>query len=468
MVLISSNHNNDAPKFSLFQKKALYYNKRNLIIVDDNKATMTTICLRLGLIAFLFAFELQAQNPIPDNPLRAGANQKQATRINESIYQAIGFGNAMMVVTGEGNVVIDTSIRAQADRNKKLLQAENSGPIKYIILTHGHGDHTGGVRLWKEAGTQVIAQKNHVEFMNYQARLNGFFARRNAAQFPGTVPEVGPWPGNYGAKIEPTVLFDDRYEFTLGGVKFELYHTPGETPDHLTVWVPKYRAAFIGDNYYTSFPNMYTLRGTQQRPALDYINSLNKVLSLKPEIVIPSHGAAIHGNAEITARLTRYRDAIQYVHDAVVAGMNAGKDVFTLMREIRLPSNLEVGEGYGRLTWSIRGIYEGYAGWFDGNPPSMYDAPPSSAFPDLVKLAGGPDKVVQLAMERVASGELVAALHLTDAALAADSGHRPALEVRLQALQKLREQSHNSNESGWLDNGIQKVKQRLQGGARDK
>jgi hypothetical protein len=62
----------------------------------------------------------------------------------------------------------------------------------------------------------------------------------------------------------------------------------------------------------------------------------------------------------------------------------------------------------------------------------------------------------------VASGELVAALHLTDAALSADSGHRQALEVRLQALQKLREQSHNSNESGWLDNGIQKVKQRLQ------
>jgi hypothetical protein len=111
----------------------LYYNKRNLIIVDDNKATMTTTCLRTGLIAFLFAFGLPAQNPIPDNPLRAGANQKQATRINEAIYQAIGFGNAMMVVTGEGNVVIDTSIRAQAERNKKLLQAENSGPVKYII-----------------------------------------------------------------------------------------------------------------------------------------------------------------------------------------------------------------------------------------------------------------------------------------------------------------------------------------------
>jgi alkyl sulfatase BDS1-like metallo-beta-lactamase superfamily hydrolase len=324
------------------------------------------------------------------------------------------------------------------------------------------------VRLWKEAGTQVIAQKNHVEFMNYQARLNGFFARRNAAQFPGTSAEIGPWLGNYGAKIEPTVLFDDRYEFTLGGVKFELYHTPGETPDHLTVWVPKYRAAFIGDNYYTSFPNMYTLRGTQQRPALDYISSLNKVLSLKPEIVIPSHGAAIHGNAEITVRLTRYRDAIQYVHDAVVAGMNGGKDVFTLMREIRLPANLEVGEGYGRLTWSIRGIYEGYAGWFDGNPATMYDTPPSSAFSDLVKLAGGPDTVAQLAAERVAAGRFVEALHLTDAALSADPRSSKTLVVRAQALQELRERSHNSNESGWLNMEIGKVLAQLQAIAGDK
>jgi hypothetical protein len=50
------------------------------------------------------------------------------------------------------------------------------------------GDHTGGVRLWKQDQTQVIAQKNHVEFMNYQTRLNGFFARRNAAQFAMPVP----------------------------------------------------------------------------------------------------------------------------------------------------------------------------------------------------------------------------------------------------------------------------------------
>ena len=60
--------------------------------------------------------------------------------------------------------------------------------------------------------------------------------------------------------------------------------------------------------------------------------------------MIPSHGMPVHGNAEITKRVTRYRDAIQYVHDETVKGMNAGKDVWTLMNEIKLPPRLDIGE----------------------------------------------------------------------------------------------------------------------------
>lgn len=130
---------------------------------------------------------------MPDNPatlVQQGANQKEALRISDSIYQAIGFGNTFMVTTSEGNVIIDTSMPGPAQRHVKLLKAVNSGPVKYIILTHGHGDHTGGVPLWKEPGTQIIAQKNHTEFVNYQKRLGGFFAIRNAAQFGFDLPRT--------------------------------------------------------------------------------------------------------------------------------------------------------------------------------------------------------------------------------------------------------------------------------------
>jgi alkyl sulfatase BDS1-like metallo-beta-lactamase superfamily hydrolase len=396
------------------------------------------------------------------DPLRAGADQPAAVQVADGIHMVYGFGNTFMITTPDGNVIIDTSMADRAPRARELLTAVSREPVRYVVLTHGHGDHTGGLSTWLEPGTQVVAQQAFADFLHYQTRLAGFFGRRNAAQFGLPAPPAAPWAGNYGATVPATILFGTDYAFELGGRRFELLHTPGETPDHLTLWLPQQRAAFIGDNYYESFPNLYTLRGTQPRWALDYVASLDRILELAPEIVLPSHGAPIVGNAAVTKALTQYRDAILFVHDAVVAGMNAGKSVYTLMQEIRLPPALEVGEGYGNLIWSIRGIYEGYAGWFDGNPATMYAEPPASVHAELVSLAGGPDAVAARASRHVEAGEHLQALHMADVALAADAAHRPALEVRRSALRALHARSINSNERGWLEHGIRDATTRLE------
>lgn len=104
-----------------------------------------TRSLYLALV-LMPAFVSNAQQPMPDNPtalVRQGANQQSALKINDAIYQAIGFGNTFLATTPDGNVVIDTSSAGIATRHLKLLKAVSSGPVKYIILTHGHGDHTG-------------------------------------------------------------------------------------------------------------------------------------------------------------------------------------------------------------------------------------------------------------------------------------------------------------------------------------
>ena len=398
----------------------------------------------------------------------AGQDQPKAIKINDAIYMAPTSGNVYLVSTPAGNVLIDTASSEAAAEVKRLLTAENTGAVKYIILTHGHADHIGGISLWKTPETQIIAQRNYVEFLNYTTRLAGFFAPRNAAGFQHPHEEVGAWAGNYGAQIDPTVLFDEKYEFVLGGVKFELFSTPGETPDHLTVWIPAYKVAFIGDNYAgagvpepMSFPNIYTLRGTRPRPALDWVKSIDTVLALKPEIVLSGHGDPIFGEQEISKRLTRFRDAIQYVHDETVKGMNSGKDVYTLMQEIKLPASYNLSEVFGKVSWSVRGIYDGYAGWFDTNPASMYELPPSSVYPDLIKLIGAPEPVVRLALAKLEAGKAVEALHLTDVVLAYDQKNTAALNTRIKTLNYMREHCENFIEDRWLQYGIEKAQEKL-------
>jgi len=395
----------------------------------------------------------------PTALLTVGRDQKQALQVNDFIYLAIGFGNTAMIVTDDGNVVVDTSLALHAPRHKRLLSAVSDAPVRYIVLTHGHADHRGGVRFWKQPETEVVAHRNYEEFIAYQSRLQKFFQDRNAAQFKPLAMLLGRRTmGGEPIPMQATMLVDDHQEFTLGGVKFELHHTPGETYDHLSLWLPDSKVAFIGDNYYASFPNIYTLRGTKPRWALDYIHSLDKIMSWRPEILMLGHGLPIHGADKIQASLKRYRDAIQYVHDSVVQGMNDGKDLYTLMREIRLPEELDVGERYGRLSWSIRGIYEGYVGWFDGDVVNIYTVPKSAVSADIVQLAGGPTPLLERAAERVERGELVEALHLTDLVLNVEPQHRGALDVRLAALEALREQANNVLEISWLSDAIDQAR----------
>ena len=404
-----------------------------------------------------------------------GAQGVQVVDLGGGIYQAVGSGiqggsgvrvpqsNTFLIATSGGTVIVDTSIAAAARGHKDALSAKQSGAIAAIILTHAHGDHTGGIATWRESNTKVIVHRLYSEFLEYTNRLSGYFARSNVAQFGGLARPAAMSPALAAVVNAETaaawVMFDDRYTLDVGDTRFELLHTPGETPDHLTVWIPKLKAAFVGDNYYESFPNLYTLRGTRPRWALDYVSSLNKVLALEPELVLPSHGPAIKGRDEIRRRLTTYRDAILYVHDATVKGMNDGKDVTTLMREITLPPALDVGESYGKLSWTVRGIYEGYVGWFDGNVSTMFGSP-SQAYGEIVSLAGGPDAVASRALA-LSGSDPVQTLYLTDMSLAANPRHKPSLMARIAALKTLDTQSTNSNERGWLAAGIRDAEIKL-------
>jgi len=130
-------------------------------------ATALLAAASLGMADDYNPEALESGRVDPSLHLQQGSAQTEAQKVNEVIYKATGFGNTFMVVTDQGNVIVDTSIETMAPHHKKLLSAVSDGPIHSVIITHGHGDHTGGVALWREPETRVIAQENMVEFLHF-------------------------------------------------------------------------------------------------------------------------------------------------------------------------------------------------------------------------------------------------------------------------------------------------------------
>ena len=395
------------------------------------------------------------------------ADQKEATRVDDIVWLSEGMSNSYLVVTRAGRVVINTGLGFEAPVHKRNFDAVDGGPVRYILLTQGHVDHVGGVDLFREPGTEVIAQENNRTCQDDDARIHPFRVAHSAPFFPTAVGKAEK-NRRVQARPQPTLTFADRHDFELGGVRFELISTPGgETIDSMCVWLPQRRIAFVGNVFsalFGHFPNLVTLRGDRYRQALPFIASVDRVLALEPELLLTGHFGPIRGAELVRTELARLRDAVRYVHDATVAGMNDGKDVFTLMREIRLPPELEVGQGYGCVAWSVRAIWEGYAGWFhQRSTTELYPVPAEQVYPDVVELAGGAAAVARRARERLAGGEAVAAIHLAEMALAAEPASRPALEAYLAAHEQLLEERGGINfwETGWLRHQIERARQAL-------
>jgi alkyl sulfatase BDS1-like metallo-beta-lactamase superfamily hydrolase len=233
--------------------------------------------------------------------------------------------------------------------------------------------------------------------------------------------------------------------------------------------MPDRGIAFVGNVFsalFGHFPNLVTLRADRLRYALPFVDAVQAVIDLQPEILCTGHFDPITGRDVIRAELTRLRDAVQYVHDATVAGMNDGKDVFTLMHEVRLPPELAVGEGYGRVSWGVRSIWEGYAGWFHARSTTeLYASPPETVWPEIVTMAGGPDAVAAAAQRRVVAGDGLGAVQLSELALAAEPEHQGALEAFAAAHELLLaehlaapEEVRNFWLVGWLRHQIASVR----------
>jgi alkyl sulfatase BDS1-like metallo-beta-lactamase superfamily hydrolase len=395
-------------------------------------------------------------------------------KISEHVWAAIGYdlASTVLIHTLEGNVIVDTAISPpKAKEIRAALEAEApKGPVKAVIFTHSHIDHVGGATVWSGEGVPIWATAvlpGHL--LKQYALYLPIETIRGSRQFGRNVPSskvpcsaLGPRPdfdlmGESGMLL-PTETFSGQKVLTIGGLTIELVEAHGETHDQLFVWIPEDDTVIAGDNFYWSFPNLYTLRGTSPRPVDDWIESVDKIRRRNPAHLVPNHTKPIHGKEKIAEILTNYRDSIQWVRDEVVRGANKGLDVDTLAETIKLPKHLAEKhynkEFYGQVDWSVRAIYTNNLGWFDGRADKLYPLPQQEVAAREVELLGGVDKVMSLADEVVEGGDLRWAIHLLakmeDSGLARGAAASRLTEKLALCYEGLAEGIYNTNGRAYL------------------
>jgi len=380
--------------------------------------------------------------------IQSGEGQAEAIERASRVYESRGVGNSYLLTTVEGDVLVNAGTLGDARRGRALFAQLSGNPVRFIVLTQSHANQYGGLEVYKTPDNQVIAHRIYPEDRRYSEALSPHYrrgSRRIFGQITGRTENIVPTQ-----EVMPDLLIDEHHAFELGGRRFEVIWTPGgETRSAVIVWLPDEKIAIVGNLFGPLFgnqPNLNTLRGDKPRSAMEFVDSIRKVRALRPELLLTGH-QDIRGADHIEREITRIADSVQWIHDRTIEGMNEGKPLSTLMREVVPPPELTLTEEYGKVAWNVRAIWHEYTGWYDPSRglTELFGVPPSSIAPALTELAGGAGRLAERARGFIAEGRPLEALHLLAIALAATPDSAPAREAKKDALNLLLEQVDGKN-----------------------
>ena len=369
----------------------------------------------------------------PDVPAALAAHARRMRqriyRAGERVYCAVGYAlaNVIIVRCNGALVVLDTT--ESHTSATQILQDFRSAvpeladwPVAALVYTHNHSDHINGARAFvheddvRAGRSQIIAHSTLMRAVSDNASVVApILATRSIYSFGGLLPPgpKGSVSAGIGPKIissqvsflAPSLTFDEALDITLAGVRFEFRHAPSETDDEIVVWLPDEETLLSAEVIQGEcLANVHTIRGTRYRDPLQWVDTLDVLRQRHARQpvrwMVPAHGRPVGGAESIGELLTAYRDAIAFIHDQAVRFINHGATPDELADWLpALPPHLArhawLGEYYGTVKHSVRQVFAGLLGWFDGDPATLDPLPPQARAERWVALAGGREAVLQ-------------------------------------------------------------------------
>ncbi len=395
--------------------------------------------------------------------------------IADNVWSAVGWNlaNSVMIEAPEGLIIVDTG--ESAEQSRKVLaefRKISDKPIKAIVYTHFHPDHINGVKGFvseeqvKSGEVQIYAQESLLDNVVTQGALVGpILSMRSGYSFGAALPDsdkqqmnagLGPL-AHEGAStfIAPTITFKDKLDTTIAGLPVQFLHVPSEAPDEIVLYLPDNRVLISAEvTQGPTLPNIHTLRGTKFRDPVVWVDSLDKLRAFQADYMVPLHGQPVSGKDKVEEVLRMTRDAIAYIHDQTVRWMNKGLTPDELVEKVQLPPHLAgytpyLREYYGTVKHSVRQIYQGYLGWFQGDPVDLDPIPPKDKAERLIALMGGREKVLLAAGEAYLKGDHQWAAELSGYAIRVDHGDKLARDIKARSFRKLGYASMNINWRNW-------------------
>ena len=232
--------------------------------------------------------------------------QIRTVKAGDGVYMLQGLGGNIGVSSGtDGVILVDDQYAPLTDKIKAALAAINPGPIRFVLNTHWHFDHTGGNENFGKAGIVIVAHEN-------------VRRRMSAEQFMTTfATAVKPSP----AGALPVVTFSDAVTIYYNGDSISAMHVPpAHTDGDVIVWFRHANVVHMGDTF---FNGRYPLVDLASGGAVDgLIGAADRVLAMVDANtkIIPGHGPLGDRVA-----LQAYRTMLVTVRDRIRQGVAAGR-----------------------------------------------------------------------------------------------------------------------------------------------